>query len=193
MVAWAWASLNAGAITAYREVRSAHGAQVAGNLAFLLAHPVRFLAIAVSTFTSSVLAWLWEFVGVFGWVTVALPGPLFVVYIVLLVATACAGEKIAFTIRQRAILACFVFLSILSIHALLWVLQTDRQSLANALGGSVEISGIQGRYFLPLALPALAVIANRKLRLGFGFLTSSIAIVIAINGFALQTLWRAYH
>lgn len=193
MVAWAWANLNASAITAYRVARSAHGAQVSDNLAFLLVHPGRFLTIAASTFISSLLAWLWEFVGVFGWVTVALPGPLFVIYIALLVATACAGEKVAFTTRQRAILASFVFLSVLSIHALLWVLQTDRQSLANALGGPVEISGIQGRYFLPLALPALAVIGNRKLRLGFIFLASSLAIVVAINGFALQTLWRAYH
>lgn len=192
VVALAWQSLNAGAIEAYRVARAAHGAQVADNLAFLSSHPFRFLSIAASTFASSILAWLWELVGVFGWVTVALPGPLFVVYIALMVASACAADRLTLTGYQRAILACFVFLTVLSIHVLLWVFQTGRQSLSDALVGSVQIAGIQGRYFLPIALPALAVISNRGFRLGVVFLASSLAIVMAINGLALHTLWRAY-
>jgi len=188
-----WQRVNASAIAAYGAMRASHGTVIADNIAFLQAHPLKFLGIVKSTCFSMVWAWLWEFVGVFGWVTVALPGPLFAVYIALLILAACTQVRVVVTGPQRAILATFVVLTIISIHALLWVFQTDTTVLREAFAGSASVAGIQGRYFLPIGLPTLAIIGNGRIQLNRFFLTITVGAVVVINILALMTIWQAYY
>jgi uncharacterized membrane protein len=188
-----WQKINSAAISAYASLRAGHGAVLADNIAFLQAHPLTFLGIVQSTCSSMVWIWLWEFVGVFGWVRVPLPGPLFVVYIALLILAACTQARVVLTRPQRTILFSFVVLTIISIHALLWVFETDTTVLRQAFAGPVFVSGIQGRYFLPIGLPALAIIGNGRIQLSRLFLLIAIGAVVVINIFALITIWRAYY
>jgi uncharacterized membrane protein len=188
-----WQKINSAAISAYASLRAGHGAVLADNIAFLQAHPLTFLGIVQSTCSSMVWIWLWEFVGVFGWVRVPLPGPLFVVYIALLILAACTQARVVLTRPQRTILFSFVVLTIISIHALLWVFETDTTVLRQEFAGPVFVSGIQGRYFLPIGLPALAIIGNGRIQLSRLFLLIAIGAVVVINIFALITIWRAYY
>ncbi len=193
LAGFGWQRINASAIAAYGAMRAAHGTVVVDNIAFLQDHPVKFLGIVQTTCFSMVGAWLWEFVGVFGWVTIPLPGPLFAVYIALLILAAWTQPRAVLTGPQRAILAAFVALTVISIHALLWVFQTDTAVLRQALAGPVSVSGIQGRYFLPLGLPVLAIIGNGRIQLTRLFLAIALGSVALINILALITIWRAYY
>jgi uncharacterized membrane protein len=193
LAGFGWQRLNASAIAAYGAMRAAHGAVVTDNIAFLQSHPLKFLGIVQTTCFSMVWAWLWEFVGVFGWVTVPLPGPLFAAYVALLILAAWTQSRAVPTRPQRAILATFVALTVISIHALMWVFQTDTAVLHQAFAGPVSVSGIQGRYFLPIGLPALAIIGNRGIQLTRLFLAIALGSVVVINILALITIWRAYY
>jgi uncharacterized membrane protein len=188
----AWQEINRSAILAYQAQRASRGVDLAANSSFMLHHPAAFLSIIAATCASSLLAWLWELVGVFGWVTVPLPAPLFVVYIVLLIIAACTLSRTSPTTGQRYLLAVFVLLTLVSVHALMWIFQAKQASLAQAAGGTVLIEGIQGRYFLPIALPALAIIGNRRLALSRTVLPSSVAVILTVHLFAFQTIWNWY-
>jgi hypothetical protein len=57
----------------------------------------------------------------------------------------------------------------------------------------VFVSGIQGRYFLPIGLPAVAIIGNGRIHPNRLFLTLALGSVVVINVLALITIWQAYY
>ena len=161
------------------------------NVRFLCAHPLQFLRVAAGTTNYLLLPWLWGLVGVFGWLTIPLPAPPVVIYLGILVTTACVRSQTSPTPSQRTLLCAFVFLTALSIQALLWVFHVEKRALQDMTG--FVIPGIHGRYFLPIALPALVVISNRKLSLTPRFYAITAGLILVIHGLALQTIWHAYH
>jgi uncharacterized membrane protein len=121
------------------------------QLAFLRAHPLSFLATAISDYAHHAPRYAAEFAGRLGHLDVALP---FVVIaaallVVLAGALACNVEWNAW---QRAAGVAIVIAVLLLVSA--------SQYLNWTAPGARAILGIQGRYFLPLAPLALALLGR---------------------------------
>jgi uncharacterized membrane protein len=192
LVGFGWQSINAPAISAFRAASVADGRMIPDNAAFLLHHPFRFFELML--FTGQGYFWIWwrEFIGVFGWKFILL-SPLHVfMYTAGLILAACTQSALVRISRwQKVIVAAFVLLTFISIHALLWVFETHVQTLQHALDQWVFIRGIQGRYFLPLALPAV-VFVKRWFRLNGLLLVGVLTLVVGVNVFALVAISLAY-
>jgi uncharacterized membrane protein len=192
LVGSAWQSINAPAISAFRAASAAEGKLIADNAAFLLHHPFRFFELML--FTDPRFFWIWwrEFIGMFGWLSIQM-SPLHVfMYTAGLILAACAqSARVSVSRWQRVIVAAFVLLTVISVHALLWVFETPVQTLRHALDHWVLIGSIQGRYFLPLALPAV-VLVKRCFQLNGLLLVGILTLIVDVNVFALITISLAY-
>lgn len=187
-----WQTINASAIVAFRTMEAGKGILSINNAAFLLHHPMRFFEI--SLFTDSRLFWLWwqEFIGVFGWTFIQLsPLHVFMYTGAILFAALTRSGQITIAAWQKFVAGLFVFFTFISVHALLWVFETPIQVLQDALDQWVLVRGIQGRYFIPVALPAL-ILLRRRFELSGLVVVGTIALVVGINFFGLATIWLTY-
>lgn len=191
--AWTWQRINAPAASAFRIFEAGKGISVPDNIAFLLHHPVRFSAMIVLTDIVASWRWLQEFIGRFGWLTIPL-SPVHVVMYASAIALAACTSSATITMErwQKRIIATFVLLTIISLHALLFIFETPASVLRNALTEWMPIRELQGRYFIPIALPALALLGKRRFPLDGLLLVGALAVVVIINAIALSTIWQVY-
>jgi uncharacterized membrane protein len=192
LVAFIWQNINALAVSAFRTASAADGKLNADNMAFLFHHPFRFFGLML--FTDAHLFWIWwqEFVGVFGSFVVWMsPLHVFMYTGAIAVAACTQSARVRISRSQKVVAACFILLTVISLHALLWVFETHVPSLQQALDHWVFIRGIQGRYFLPLALPAV-VLVKRRFQLNGLLVVGVLALVAGINLFALVQISFAY-
>jgi uncharacterized membrane protein len=189
----AWQKVNATAVSVYTGYRAVAGAVIVENAAFLRHHPLEFLSSIAATCYSLSLAWVWGFVGVFGWVTIPLPGPLVATYVVLLLLASLQSMQVRVSPWQRTILGIGVTLTVISIHVLLWVFQAHATLVKHAVSEPVLVPGIQGRYFLSIGLPALTLIANRRFNPSHRLQIGIIGAVVVINLLGLVTMCQVYY
>jgi uncharacterized membrane protein len=148
-----------------------------------LLHPFHFLRVVAVDYVVEIRRYLTELVGTLGWLDTRLPVPLLVTYMAVLVALVFLDPSPRIKVRpwQRGIVAAAVLATMLLISASQYAIWTPY--------GADLIEGIQGRYFLPLLLPAAWTFHSRRLagrvepgRLG-----------VALGGFSLIscgiTLW----
>ena len=125
------------------------------QLALLLADPLRVFAIALGTFEAMGRHFVNQVIGVLGWLDVPLPRLFYDLAIValgaLLIAslfeegaTASAGIRLQFAIAAVAGSAL--------VFGALYLTYTEV--------GKLLVSGVQGRYFLPFAAPAVLAVAG---------------------------------
>ncbi len=193
VAAFVWQRINGQAVAAFRAFEAEHGKSVPDNIAFLFGHPFRFGAIMLLTDVVSSWTWLQEFIGRFGWLTIQM-SPVHALMYTTAIVLAAYTQSAAITIArwQKLIIASFVLLTVLSLHVLLWTFETSVQVLQHASTSWVRVSGMQGRYFLPVALPALALLGKRRFRLDGLLLVGVLATVVIINTMALLTIWQVY-
>lgn len=131
----------------------------AGQVAFLLGHPLAVLDIAFQTLTSNWRPYSEAFVGVLGWLDTFLPRPYYPAALTMLALAGAASASSAWphTWRNLPWTAVLIVVAVFgAIHAALYVTW-------NAVGVRV-IEGVAGRYFLPLAcFLALALEGSRPL------------------------------
>lgn len=126
-----------------------------GHLDQLLASPLRALLLVGKTYVLG-LPWLLQtFVGRLGWLDVALPWPLILLYAAALVASA-LGEDPAppWSTFQRAVLLGLCAAVLLAVALGLFVY--------SGYTAADEIEGMQGRYFLPIGALVLLSLAQRR-------------------------------
>jgi hypothetical protein len=197
LAAVAWQSIDRANILAFKAGKANLGIDTDGNLAFILHHPLRFLAIFAHS------CWLFwndyatEFVGYFGWISFPLPAWLVKAYLGLLIAAALVSEtRVRITLKDRLIGAGIVAGSTVSIFALLWAFETPQSYLATeiiGLGPRVN-PGIQGRYFIPFAPILLMAISSTRLRLpSLPVVAACLGMVLIADGVALASIHRAYY
>lgn len=136
------------------------GAYLAGeNYGFsgLLSDPVEFILLSVRTLFLSGAAFLENMLGMqLGWLDINLSGIviyglLFLMFLsVLQVENGCGRKGISVTGRQKLSYLAVILLSAGMVFVSMFISWTPRESM--------EISGIQGRYFLPL-LPLFSKLA----------------------------------
>jgi hypothetical protein len=189
-----WSHANAAALLAFQAARAADGKLLAANAAFFSSHPLRFAEIAALTDVAGSWEWIREFVGVLGWVSVPIHPLLVILYtggMIFAARKLCA--EIAPSRYQKVILMLVVSLTVFSLNVLLWILETPTSMLHLAPFELELIRGIQGRYFLPMALPALVLVSRSRAQMPSWGLSAIIAIVVAVNAGGLLTVWSSYH
>lgn len=194
VAALGWQHINSEALAAFQAARAANGRVLADNAAFLRHHPLKFLEIAA--YTAVVFSWVWlqQFVGMFGWISIDLNPLLVVLYAAcIVVAVGAQPQRFAWERRQKLLLAAFALLSFVSLEVVLWIFETERTRLRQAYAGPVFIRGIAGRYFLPIALPALAAVSRRRWRPVPRLQACLLGAAAVVNCLALVRIWGVYH
>jgi uncharacterized membrane protein len=191
----AWQMLNRTDIERFQQLRSTLDIFTAANASFIVHHPITFLAALARTLLEHCSAYAEQFVGVLGWVSIRLPLLLVVAYLLLLVLASASEKSVLTQWRSRAICAVVLIGSILSLFALLWVFETQQSYIQNEIvKGRGYIIGIQGRYFIPFALPGLLLLSCFKLRLNPAVMQAlAILIVLAAGCIALARIFDAYY
>jgi uncharacterized membrane protein len=150
-LAWAWTVRNVVVTEAWADPNK--------QTAFVLAHPweyVRVLGNTLSIWWQRYIEW---YVGVLGWLDTWLPSWVYPTYVAMLIGAAIldAGHGRPITTLERLLLAAIVLVTLL--------LVATSQYITYTIPGDAAIRGIQGRYFIPLTIPMLLVLYNRKLKL----------------------------
>lgn len=166
------------------------GTDPAAQVAYVVAHPLAFVAALARTLGPGGFGWAWvsSFVGILGWMDTVLPTPVYVLYPLGLLAVALADGGSASPVRGSG----------------RWVTLVAGASCAVAVlaaayvgwtpVGARAVSGVQGRYFLPCA-PALLVALHwprarglpQAARVAVG---SGVALTLAVAAWCLtQRFW----
>jgi len=165
-------------------------AQIAG----ILADPLGFMTIAVTTLTINAGHYLHQFIGIFGWLDTPLPKVHVVGYTIVLMLIVMFGrsagsepEQVLSPWRKRdrliAIVALGSSIVLLCVLAYLW----------NIVGAD-RIGGLQGRYFIPLTpllLPIFGV-SQSLFRLR-SLLASMIGLAIVSGISTIMVLVQRYY
>ncbi len=124
------------------------GSDPAAQMARLLGDPLLVVHVARETLIQHWRGYLIQFVGQLGWLDVALPRAYHIAAHVMLGIAALAvmlglrGERIS--VGSRSIITVGLMVSVIGLFAIQYMTWT--------VPGHVTVEGIQGRYFLPLAL-----------------------------------------
>jgi uncharacterized membrane protein len=154
------------------------------QLSAVLAHPFRFLGIAIADYFQHAQRYLLQFMGALGWLDVHLPKGFLLAYLVALMALLFldADPRLSLASWQRVVLAGATFAAMLLISASQYATWTPY--------GATYLDGIQGRYFLPLA-PAGAWachcrafggrVAPRRLALGLALVWAASTAITLVS------------
>jgi uncharacterized membrane protein len=170
---------------------------VPGNIHFLFEHPADSVAIFIRSATDAdyIITSLAQMVGKLGWFSLALPDWLVLLYFALLVTAATTQTRDTnLTWVARSLLLLFVALGVANTLAAGWVLETPKAVLG--LPGSWERfrAYSQGRYWIPLAFPALMLLANGKTRLNPRvFAVIAVAVILIATAVAMQEIETTYY
>jgi uncharacterized membrane protein len=156
------------------------------QLQMIEAHPLRFIGVVVQDYVAQCGDYRDQFVGRLGWVDIPLSGVLIAAVFFLLLATALTSD-ISITASTRIFALLLALLVCLSVSASQYIVWTPV--------GATHMEGIQGRYFLPVALilllPFAAILRRRRLSLAVTVLYALAAVAINIDAFVL--LVRRYY
>jgi uncharacterized membrane protein len=192
-MALAWQLVNHSAVTSFGAVRQAQGYLAARNAAFLIDHPLRFAGVIFWTNIAFFQTWVSQFVGMLGWLTIRLNPVLVVMYCAsVIMAARVRTTDLTVSPSQKAILLLFGLLTLLYLDVTLWIVCADSKQFQQAINGIAVIHGIQGRYFLPIALPILILISSRPFLLRKRILWMTATVISIVQTGALVTVWRAY-
>jgi uncharacterized membrane protein len=164
------------------------GSNPGAQLALVLSEPWRIPAVAHATLAQMWLGYAYSFVGVLGWLDTLLPLPYYRAAGAMLLVAALAtllGEQRATAGGARPLwLAAAVVVSIGGIFGILYLTWSPP--------GHAVVNGVQGRYFLPLAmllgaaLPCLAIARLAPLR---RLLVAAVAVFPAVSlGITMNTV-----
>lgn len=130
---------------------------------FVLTHLGHTGKIILNNIKESYQSYLLMFFGNLGWLNVPLPVPMETIFYALLILIAgfeCLSSPIWDQKWKRGLAAAGVIIGVMAIMLSMYINHTILYTTV----GSHHIHGIQGRYFIPLFLPAVLIAAN-------GFLT----------------------
>lgn len=158
---------------------------------YVLTHPMHYLMIAYNDFFEQ-RGYLVSLIGRFGWLDTLVPTAFTVLYATLLLLSALT-ERFSMHLAKWErlwilLLSCGVVILVQTSQYVSW---TPHPTYIGGLGivGGTQIIGVQGRYFIPIVLMTLFVLANRftsrfrvlsKINLLFHHLAGAL-IVISLN------------
>ena len=158
LLALCWGTLAAwSAAVSPLAVPLQQGVSSSGQLRLILTQPLRFLDAVRHMISTHFFHHLREFVGQLGWLDVALPFALAILYILVLIFAALADKtgEISVRARPKALGLAVVLVSAAAIVTTIYIVW-------NPVGAG-GIEGVQGRYFIPFGPLLLLLFYNRKI------------------------------
>lgn len=160
---------------------------VSGQIYFILANPLEFMFIVLNTILGNYHNFIVMFVGNFGRIDTPLPDIL--VYIFLIVVSLVSildKSPVNIVLKQKLIPLIILFIVFISVFALEFITWTPV--------GSVSITGIQGRYFIPVAPLFFLLFFNKKFNYDLKFFNKTlIFFIILVLIFTLFVIFRRYY
>jgi uncharacterized membrane protein len=172
--------------------------QFSDNFAFIFQHPWMFLHAFIRSWVLLGHNIAAEFIGKLGWIAVILPAWAIWTYYLLLGFVALTDtSEIRMTAGHRLLCLGVAALAITSVFVAIWCADTSLADRDNALHGRGLI-GVQGRYFIPFALPILLALSNISLTRGprvnrKWLLAIAAAAIFTVNAVALQDIRETYY
>jgi uncharacterized membrane protein len=149
-----WVAITAA--TTMSNVGAVVHADAARQLTLLVADPFRILPLAVSTLRHYWRGYVASFIGILGWLDTELsPGYRIAAMAMLATAAVAAASGLrrgSGGASSRLLIAIAILIGVASIFV--------GQYLTWTAPGNDKIEGVQGRYFLPLALPVAALLPS---------------------------------
>lgn len=130
---------------------------------YVLTHPIHYLMIAYNDFFAQG-GYLVTLIGRFGWLDTIVPTAFTVLYATLLLLSALMEKFSVHLAKWKRLWIFFLSCSIvILVQTSQYVSWTPHPQYIGGLGiiGGVQIIGVQGRYFIPILLMALFMLANR--------------------------------
>lgn len=119
------------------------GGKSTKQIVYILSNPLNYLMICGSTFNKNINSWIYQSLGkTLGWVNIFTPDIYILISLIIMFVLIVSYEKYKINVKDKLLLI-FIFMStVVLIFTSLYVQWTDYKADG--------ISGIQGRYFLPL-------------------------------------------
>ncbi len=196
LVAGGWGVANAGNLKLYEEARLRLGISPVGNWEFVEQHPLLFGAAVLRTSRFHAFDYLDEFVSTIGWLAASIPRWVVGVYAALMI-TAAATQTVRTVLEawQKAVLLAAFLAGTVAVFVMLWGFETPATYIQrDVLRGVGHVPGVQGRYFVPFALPLCLLLSNRRLRLNpRWFVGFAVAVICLGSGAAWMTIRQTFY
>lgn len=130
------------------------------QLKFILSHPFAYIKILIVNFVSQLRVQLCWMIGTFGLLDTYMP-PLFLILsffnLILIFITDGISEKVKIDYKKKIIMILAFGLSIIGMYTAMYISWTPQ--VLGVIGGN-QITGVQGRYFLPLLICIPLIFSN---------------------------------
>ena len=137
---------------------------VNGQTNYVINHPLDFLIIIIKNIYNQKTFQLTSMIGIFGLLDTYLPFvviPFYTFFLVIMGLTENESEKHSISFRMKLAILFAISLTVFAIFAGMYILWTP---VVFGEIGTKELTGVQGRYFIPLLYPALLLLANKKIK-----------------------------
>jgi len=157
------------------------------QLAYIVAHPGTFLSASAHAFSPQSILTLVQQLFVFGWLNVGpVPGTMAPALIALTLAAWLGDEGREKLVRlQRLWILCMIAVTCLGMAMALYLAATPL--------GADHVEGLQGRYFIPLLLPAGLAVMPRRAEAFAHLPAIVISGMVWANAAAVSGLLRAWY
>jgi uncharacterized membrane protein len=143
------------------------------QIAFMMSNPFKYVQVLWSTLQLWWPTYIDWFTGVLGWLDTWLPRWIYDTFPLVLLAAAGldSGEGRAMKLSERGLVAAICGVTLLLIATSQYI--TYSAPMANL------VRGVQGRYFIPLAVPMLLLLYNRKVKVPGRWLGAAVTVYCA--------------
>ena len=134
------------------------------QLAFVIKHPFTYAKILIKNIILQRNFQMTTMVGVFGLLDTFLPFiAIFIIYMNIILTGLVDGinEKIKINIKSKIILVLYIIFVVCSVYTSMYIIWTPYKF--NIVGGG-EITGVQGRYFIPILVPCMLLLSCKKIK-----------------------------
>ncbi|SEU15380.1 DUF2142 domain-containing protein [Paenibacillus sp. NFR01] len=156
---------------------------------FILTSPFSYVHILLHTFKTGLLFYLNSFIGNLGWLDTNFPVVFIVVYFVLLLAAFLFNDhpgKVRIKGRDKGLFAILGILVVVLIESALYITWTSIPEIGGV--GNPVVSGVQGRYFIPVSLVFFLLLAINSVNLNQRFTKIKDGLNMVIPKFAIFSL-----
>lgn len=156
---------------------------------FILTSPFGYVHILLHTFKTGLLFYLNSFIGNLGWLDTNFPVVFIVVYFVLLLAAFLFNDhpgKVRIKGRDKGLFAILGILVVVLIESALYITWTSIPEIGGV--GNPVVSGVQGRYFIPVSLVFFLLLAINSVNLNQRFIKIKDGLNMVIPKFAIFSL-----
>jgi uncharacterized membrane protein len=183
-----WNHLTRDAFADFRAAGLARGIDLSGNMRLVAAHPFEVMAGLVAPGNLGRLAG--QYIGGFGWIFIAPPRWVTIVYPALLLATAAIGVDIKrLTIAERGLVLSIFLVALIGTHLLLFVVDGTFRSGHYSFWSA----GVQGRYMIPFSIAALLALKRNAAAVSYPRLAPGILSVSILCALASLAAISAYY